>query len=87
MRYLPQYTPTASIVTLAPASTFTAATVSTPGAWYDASDTRSAPTPIGGCDYPDAWDAVNAAVPTSGCGAGLSFVERRAVPAPVITGV
>ena len=91
MAYLPQYTATASVVSLPPPTTFAAATVSTPGGWFDTSDVRSAPTAIAGCEYPDAWSAVNAAVPTSGCGAGgdadVVVGVRRAVPAPVITGV
>ena len=88
MAYLPQYTATASVVSLPPPTTFAGATVSTPGGWYDQSDTGSAPTPIRGCAYPDAWDAVNAVVPTSGCGAGGDGNERRAVvPAPAVTRV
>ncbi|KAH9916675.1 glycoside hydrolase superfamily, partial [Fomitopsis serialis] len=67
MRLLPQYTATASVVSLPAASTYSAATVSTGSGWADGGDARGAPTPIAGCAYPDAWDAVNAAVPTSGC--------------------
>ncbi|KAH9833448.1 glycoside hydrolase superfamily [Rhodofomes roseus] len=83
--FLPQYTPTASVVSLPPASTYTAATVGTGSGWADGGDRRSAPTAIAGCEYPDAWNAVNAAVPTSGCGAVAN--ERRGLPPPVVTSV
>ncbi|CDO72792.1 hypothetical protein BN946_scf184994.g45 [Trametes cinnabarina] len=35
--------------------------------WFDAQDTAPAVTPIAGCAYPNAWDAVNAQIPLSGC--------------------
>lgn len=62
---LPQYTATASVVPL-PGPSIKGFEVD---GWYDTDDTTLAPTTIPGCDYPDAWDGVNAAVPV-GCGAG-----------------
>ncbi|KAI0359285.1 glycoside hydrolase [Trametes cingulata] len=70
MAQLPQYTPTGTIATLPPP------TFSTPGVtvtaavgngWFNAQDTTPAATPIAGCAYPDAWDAVGAAIPATGC--------------------
>lgn len=81
--YLPQYTSTATVVSLPPASTYTAATVSTGNGWYDAQDRASAPTPIAGCTYPDAWSAVGSPIATAGCGA-VAYAKRE-VPEPVVT--
>ncbi|CCM06308.1 uncharacterized protein FIBRA_08559 [Fibroporia radiculosa] len=85
--YLPQYTSTAPIVSLPPASTYSAAAVSTGNGWYDAQDTASAPTPISGCTYPDAWSAVGSPIPTAGCGAAAYAGEnaKREAPPPVVT--
>lgn len=62
---LPTYTPTGSVITLAP-PTLTAtpsSSVTVGDGWYDSSDTAGAPTPIAGCTYPNAWDAMDVAVP------------------------
>ncbi|PCH35792.1 glycoside hydrolase family 5 protein [Wolfiporia cocos MD-104 SS10] len=83
--YLPQYTSTASVVSLPPAATYTVATVSTGNGWYDASDTASAPTAIKGCTYPDAWSAVGSAVPTAGCGAAANAKRELHVAPPRVT--
>ncbi|OSC98799.1 glycoside hydrolase family 5 protein [Trametes coccinea BRFM310] len=67
---LPQYTPTGTLSTLPPP------TFSTPGVtvtatvgngWSNNQDTTPMVTPIAGCAYPDAWDALNAAIPAGGC--------------------
>ncbi|KAI8978178.1 glycoside hydrolase [Trametes punicea] len=67
---LPQYTPTGTISTLPP-PTFTASgvtvTATVGNGWFNAQDTAPAVTPIAGCAYPDAWDALNAAIPNGGC--------------------
>ncbi|KAI0331221.1 glycoside hydrolase [Cubamyces sp. BRFM 1775] len=68
---LPQYTSTGTVVTLPP-QTFTPTSSVTPTAsvgngWFDAQDTAPAVTPISGCAYPFAWDAINAQIPLSGC--------------------
>jgi glucan 1,3-beta-glucosidase len=54
---LPSYTSTGSISTLPP-PTYTntkGATINAGDGWFDAQDTLSAPTPIAGCNYPNAW--------------------------------
>lgn len=68
---LPQYTSTGTIVTL-PAPTFSATSGVTPTAsvgngWANPSDTSPAVTPIVGCQYPLAWNAIDAQIPASGC--------------------
>ncbi|EKM81294.1 hypothetical protein AGABI1DRAFT_72198 [Agaricus bisporus var. burnettii JB137-S8] len=63
---LPSYTSTAAIVSLPPPTmTATAATKSVDfgSGWFNAQDTALAPTAISGCQYPDAWDAEDIAVP------------------------
>ncbi|KAI0371071.1 glycoside hydrolase [Pilatotrama ljubarskyi] len=68
---LPQYTSTGTVVTLPPQSMTASAsvtpTVSAGNGWFDAQDTAPAVTPISGCAYPNAWDAINAQIPLSGC--------------------
>jgi len=61
---LPVYTASGSVITLAPLPSATGF-----DGWYNDQDTVLAPTPVPGCEYPNAWDATAAAVPT-GCGAG-----------------
>jgi len=64
---LPTYTATGTIKTL-PVPTFTAApTVSVGSGWNNAADSSLAFVPVNGCSYPDAWNAVNAALPTAPC--------------------
>ncbi|KAI0717235.1 glycoside hydrolase [Cerioporus squamosus] len=68
---LPQYTSTATMVTLSP-PTFSATSGVTPTAsvgsgWANPKDTTKAVGPIPGCQYPFAWDAVDAPLPASGC--------------------
>ncbi|KAI8975905.1 glycoside hydrolase [Trametes punicea] len=68
---LPQYTSTGTVVTLPPQTFTTTAsvtpTVSAGDGWFNTGDTAPAVTPISGCTYPDAWDAINAQIPLSGC--------------------
>lgn len=72
---LPSYTATGAVSTLPP-PTYTnskGATINAGNGWFDAQDTLSAPTPIAGCTYPDAWNAVSAALPAAGvCGGGAT---------------
>lgn len=64
---LPTYTPTGTIKTLF-APTFTAAPSAAVGnGWKNSADTALDYVPVSGCHYPDAWDAVNAPLPTAPC--------------------
>ena len=68
---VPQYTSTGTFSALA-APTFTTTSGVTPTAsvgngWANPSDAAPAVTPIAGCQYPFAWDGVDAQVPASGC--------------------
>ncbi|KAK7471944.1 hypothetical protein VKT23_000050 [Stygiomarasmius scandens] len=80
MEFLPTYTPTGTVATLPP-PTFTgaASTISSGNGWFDSEDTVGAPTPIPGCTYPDAWDAIDAQIPASLCGSGATSATT---PAP-----
>ena len=68
---LPSYTSTGAISTLPP-PTYTntkGATINAGNGWFDAQDTLAAPTPIAGCAYPNAWNALSVALPPAGvCG-------------------
>lgn len=63
---LPTYTPTGPIATLPPPTLTPTPTksVDVGSGWLNSQDTASAPTPIAGCSYPSAWNAVGVAVPT-----------------------
>ena len=66
---LPTYTSTNAITTLPP-PTFTPSppsSITIGSGWFDSSDTGLAATAVAGCTYPDAWDAVTAAMPTALC--------------------
>ncbi|TEB40085.1 glycoside hydrolase [Coprinellus micaceus] len=64
---LPTYTPTGSLKTL-PVPTFTTApSVSVGTGWNNANDNELGYVPVAGCSYPDAWDAVSAALPAATC--------------------
>ncbi|PFH51213.1 glycoside hydrolase family 5 protein [Amanita thiersii Skay4041] len=64
---LPTYTPTGTIKTLH-APTFTAAPSADVGdGWNNDADSGLAFVPVKGCQYPDAWNAVTAPLPTSTC--------------------
>ncbi|KAF9564152.1 glycoside hydrolase family 5 protein [Agrocybe pediades] len=64
---LPRYTPTGTLKTLF-APTFTSAPSAVVGTgWNNPQDTQPAYVPIAGCSYPNAWDAVNATLPTTTC--------------------
>jgi len=75
---LPLFTATGAIATLPPPSGtqwFAAKETGTGNAgdgWYDASDTVGGVTAIVGCTYPNAWDAVTAAVPLTMCPPGAT---------------
>ncbi|OCH91075.1 glycoside hydrolase [Obba rivulosa] len=79
---LPSYTTAAPIITMPPLSFSAAATVSAGNGWDDTSDTAEFVTTISGCAYPDAWDAVNAQVPLSGCGATGAGAQAAPSTAP-----
>ncbi|KAI0633647.1 glycoside hydrolase [Trametes polyzona] len=68
---LPQYTSTGTPVTLPPQTLAPTAsvtpTVSAGNGWFDAKDTAPAVGPISACAYPNAWDAIGAQIPLSGC--------------------
>jgi glucan 1,3-beta-glucosidase len=75
--WLPTYTPTAPIITLA-GPTVTSG-VDGGNGWYDSKDTTGMMAPIAGCEYPNAYSAATLPAPTGPvCGPG-------AVPVP--TGV
>ncbi|KAG6820386.1 hypothetical protein H0H93_001156 [Arthromyces matolae] len=65
---LPTYTPTGTVVALPPPTLTASATakIDAGSGWFNTKDTGGAPTPVVGCKYPDAWDAINVALPT-GC--------------------
>ncbi|KAF8651973.1 hypothetical protein AX16_004616 [Volvariella volvacea WC 439] len=64
---LPTYTPTGTIRTLF-APTFTSAPNAIVGdGWNNDADNSLAYVPVAGCPYPNAWDAVNATLPSSPC--------------------
>ncbi|SCV67335.1 BQ2448_5981 [Microbotryum intermedium] len=82
---LPQYTPTASIITM-PVSTpttypsgYSAAT--NPGTgWFNDADTKGFMTEIPGCTYPNPWEGVSATAPTTPCtGAATARAKRNVV--------
>nr|ADX07338.1 putative ectomycorrhiza-upregulated exo-beta-1,3-glucanase GH5 [Flammulina velutipes] len=79
---LPVYTATGTINTL-PGPSVTGTTVD---GWFNDDDTVLAPTAIAGCVYPDAWDAIDAAVPT-GCGGAAAVAAAGVVvettPTPI----
>ncbi|KAG8878635.1 hypothetical protein FRB98_006024 [Tulasnella sp. 332] len=76
---LPTYTQTGlPIPTLAMPSV--SATVTDKG-WFDAADTTPMFTPVAGCTYPDAWNAVDASVPPACSGTAQRRV-RNVIPMP-----
>jgi glucan 1,3-beta-glucosidase len=93
MTFVPTYTPTGTVATLPPPSlTGTSKSISEGNGWADSSDTTSAPATIPGCSYPDAWDAVSVAAPTSVCGGSAADSVPTSTPSltsPVslVTGV
>ena len=78
---LPSYTSTGAISTL-PAPTYTnskGSTISAGDGWFNTQDTLHAPTPIAGCAYPNAWDAISvitlpSAVVCGGAAGGVSVL-------------
>ncbi|KAF5381908.1 hypothetical protein D9757_007571 [Collybiopsis confluens] len=86
MAFIPTYTPTGSVATLPPPTlTATTKSISEGNGWFDSSDTTSAPTAIAGCSYPDAWNAIDATVPTSVCGGGAATTPVVTTPALTTT--
>jgi glucan 1,3-beta-glucosidase len=71
MAQLAQYTVGGPVPTL-PVPTFSgsaaSATVTLGNGWNDASDTTLMATPVAGCAYPDAWDALTATAPACALG-------------------
>ncbi|KDE06629.1 hypothetical protein MVLG_03124 [Microbotryum lychnidis-dioicae p1A1 Lamole] len=88
---LPQYTPTAPVVTM-PVATPTSypngySAVTNPGnGWHNTGDAKGFMTEIAGCTYPDPWQGVSATVPSRPCTGGARMVKRNIVvergPAP-----
>ncbi|KAF9783864.1 glycoside hydrolase family 5 protein [Thelephora terrestris] len=74
---LPFYTPTGTVVTLPP-PTNTGKDSSLNG-WADNQDTAPAPTPISGCNYPNAY-TTNGVVPLSGCSTAGGGVPPTNLP-------
>lgn len=64
---LPTYTSTGPVATLPPPTLTASAThsIDVGDGWYDASDTAGGVTVVQGCKYPNAWSAVNVAIPTA----------------------
>jgi glucan 1,3-beta-glucosidase len=65
--FLPSYTSTGAISTL-PAPTYTnskGSTISAGDGWFNTQDILDAPTPIAGCAYPNAWDAISVTLPSA----------------------
>ncbi|TFK68459.1 glycoside hydrolase [Pluteus cervinus] len=83
---LPSYTPTAPIPTLPPISLTPTPkpTVNVGDGWFNAQDTAGAMTTIEGCTYPDAWGALNAAIPPV-CGGGDLGAQTAVLPLPLTT--
>jgi len=83
---LPTYTPTGTIPTLPPPSLTPTPTksVDVGSGWFDQQDTTGAATPVAGCQYPDAWDAISAPVPPA-CRAGTAATATTADPPAVTT--
>lgn len=74
---LPNYTPTGTVVTLPP-PTNTGKRPSLDG-WADNNDNSPAPTPIQGCNYPDAYQT-SGAVPATGCSTAGGGIPPTNVP-------
>ncbi|CAD6570986.1 MAG: hypothetical protein TREMPRED_000085 [Tremellales sp. Tagirdzhanova-0007] len=87
MPYLPQYTQTATPITM-PGPTYTSpgssATIFAGNGWFNpTADARNAYTAVAGCSYPPEYSAALLPVPTSACGAGMVQPTRRdSFPAP-----
>ncbi|ODN80622.1 hypothetical protein L202_02809 [Cryptococcus amylolentus CBS 6039] len=86
MSKLPQYTQTGTPIT-ASAPTFTSpgssATIDAGNGWANANaNTRSAYVAISGCSYQPEYSAMDLAVPSSACGAGITQAEKRSEAVP-----
>ncbi|KAL0061434.1 hypothetical protein AAF712_011728 [Marasmius tenuissimus] len=79
MAFAPTYTPTGSVATLSgPSVTKGASSVR---GWFNTADTAGAPTTIPGCSYPDPWNAQDANLPATQCGAGGGAAAVTSAPA------
>ncbi|KAK7053529.1 glycoside hydrolase family 5 protein [Favolaschia claudopus] len=75
MSLLPTYTATGSVPTLAyvtptpraDTSSTPTPTVTMPNGWFDEKDTAGGMTAISGCNYPNAWRALDLPAPTARC--------------------
>lgn len=84
---LPSYTSTGAISTLPP-PTYTntkGATINAGNGWFDAQDKMAAPTPIAGCSYPNAWDAVSVALPAAIVCGGAATPAGGVIPVTTAT--
>ena len=85
--YLPTYTPTAPIITLA--GPVVTNGVNSGNGWFDSSDTTDMMTAIAGCNYPDAYSAATLAAPTGPvCGPAavpLATDKTNAAATPTVT--
>ncbi|KAF8215056.1 glycoside hydrolase superfamily [Mycena galopus ATCC 62051] len=66
---LPTYTATGKITTLFAPTFSSAPTAAVGSGWNNSADTEPAYVAVAGCTYPNAWDAVNATLPTAPCSA------------------
>lgn len=79
---LPSYTSTGSVVTLPPPTLTASATqsIDVGDGWFNTADNGGGVTVVQGCQYPNAWSAVDASVPT-GCG-GVDNAAAAAITPP-----
>lgn len=79
---LPIYTQTGTPITMPPYTPTPSGTASVDwgNGWFDAGDTALAPTAIAGCVYPNAWDAINAAIPVGCSGTVTTAALARRTP-------
>lgn len=78
-RTLPTYTPTGTIITLAPA-TYSAG-INAGNGWANTADQQGLYTPIAGCNYPPTgWDAVSATHTACSGSSARAFRGRVVVP-------
>lgn len=86
---LPQYTATASPITLSnPTYTLASTVTQTPASgWAYSTDTKSDYAPVSGCSYPGEYAGASMGVSAGACGAGagLQAAGLRRAPMPAIT--
>ncbi|KAH8103524.1 glycoside hydrolase family 5 protein [Cristinia sonorae] len=83
---LPTYTATAAMVTLSPEPlpSGVAKDVTQGNGWANAADTAKMAAPVAGCEYPDAWDANDAAIPACAVGGARKRFYSLPTPAAVL---